>query len=266
MLDHSMPTADSSTPRDAIILHQFLRSHFNEKARWALDWKRIPHRRISHLPGPHMLAIQRMTGQTSTPVLEIGGRFIAGSAAIIDHLDERFPERALLPADPAQRKRALEIQAEFDSEVGPAVRTVIFSAMIDEPGFLCRTFTSDRGPVLQAVYRAVFPLVRAKMARANGVARREDIDRAFEISAGALDRVARETSGRSQLVGSQFSVADLTCAALLAPLVDLEHTDMARPVPVPERVRDLVARFADHGAVAWVRDQYARHRPPPATG
>jgi hypothetical protein len=32
---------------------------------------------------------------------------------------------------------------------------------------------------------------------------------------------------------------------------------------VPERVKAFIGRFADHGAVAWVREQYAHHRPPP---
>lgn len=256
-----MTTTPPRGAQDEIILHQFLRSHFNEKARWALDWKGIPHRRAAHMPGPHMLAINRMTGQTATPVLETGGRFIAGSAAIIEHLEQRFPERALYPADPAQRDEALAIQREFDAEVGPAVRTAIFSVMIDEPAFLCRTFTSDRGAVTQALYRAVFPLVRARMANANGVARKEDIDRAIAIVGQTLDRVARQVEDRGHMVGDGFDVADLTCAALLAPLVELDHPDMRRPAPVPERVRAFVGRFADHDAVAWVREQYARHRP-----
>src|SRR5512145_2481967 len=106
-----------------IVLHQFARSHFNEKARWALDWKRIPHRRRTHFPGPHALALLRLSGQRATPVLVIDGEVIAGSAAILAALDERFPERRLLPADPALAARARDLEARFDAEVGPAVRT-----------------------------------------------------------------------------------------------------------------------------------------------
>ena len=56
-----------------VVLHQFAYSHYNEKVRWALDYKKLPHDRINYLPGPHMGAIKKMTGQTSTPVLEIDG-------------------------------------------------------------------------------------------------------------------------------------------------------------------------------------------------
>jgi glutathione S-transferase len=56
-----------------VVLHQFVASHYNEKARWALDWKGVAHRRITYFPGPHALAMRRLSGQTATPVLVEGG-------------------------------------------------------------------------------------------------------------------------------------------------------------------------------------------------
>ncbi len=37
-------------------------------------------------------AVRAATGETSIPVLVAGGRPVAGEAAILDYLDERFPE------------------------------------------------------------------------------------------------------------------------------------------------------------------------------
>jgi glutathione S-transferase len=85
----------------------FAASHFNEKARWALDWKGLAHRRIAYLPCSHRLPIQRLSGQSQTPVLEMEAAVIAGSAQIIDALERTHPEPALYPADPVQRQRAL---------------------------------------------------------------------------------------------------------------------------------------------------------------
>ncbi len=75
----------------AIVLHQFEFSHFNDKARWALDFKGIEHRRESYLPGPHMFFIRRLSGQAQTPVLAVDNEVIPGSAAIIP----RFTPRTL---------------------------------------------------------------------------------------------------------------------------------------------------------------------------
>jgi glutathione S-transferase len=249
---------------DAVVLHQFAFSHFNEKARWGLDWKGVPHRRETWLPGPHAPGVRRLSGATTTPVLVLDGRAISGSARILEALEERFPERPLFPADPALRRRALEIQERFDREVGPAARTVLFSVLIDEPGYLCRVFAGHRAAPVRALYRATLPIARGMIAKANGTTDRANVERAFEVTRQALDFVAKEAGPGGQLVGDSFSVADLACASLLAVLTQPPHPDMRRPEPMPGRVEALLARFAPHPALQWVHEQYRRHRPPSA--
>jgi glutathione S-transferase len=246
-----------------VVLHQFAASHYNEKARWALDWKGIPHRRRTYFPGPHAPALLRLSGQRTTPVLVLDGRVIAGSAAILAALEERFPERPLVPADPKQAERALAWQAHFDAEVGPAVRTAVFSVLIREPAQLCATFSQGKPAWSSALYRAAFPLARPLIARANGVVDPANIERAFAKSQEALDLVAREVGPSGQLVGDAFSLADLACAALLAPLVSPEHPDMRQPRPRPPALEAFLARFASHPGAVWVREQYRKHRPAP---
>ena len=59
----------AATPR---LLH-FRVSHYNEKVRWALDFKRWAHRRKALVPGFHVAGLQIKTGQRKVPVLEIEG-------------------------------------------------------------------------------------------------------------------------------------------------------------------------------------------------
>jgi len=47
--------------------------------------------------------VVRVSGQELVPVLVDGDRVIADSTAILEHLEERFPERPLYPSDPARR-------------------------------------------------------------------------------------------------------------------------------------------------------------------
>jgi glutathione S-transferase len=245
----------------SVVLHQFLYSHYNEKARWALTWKGVAHERRSYLPGPHMPAIRRLSGQAQTPVLVWDGEVIAGSAAIIDTLEARVPERPLLPEDPDARAEVDALRRYFDDDVGPAVRTALFSAMIADGGYICRMFSEGKSPLVRGLYRATFPLARGLIARGNGVTDPANVERAFEISAQALDRVAERAGRSGQLVGEAFSAADLTAAALLAPLVNVDHPDMSRPRPLPEPVEAFLERWASHPGAAWVRDQYERFRP-----
>jgi glutathione S-transferase len=47
--------------------------------------------------------VARVSGQELVPVLVDGGRVIADSTAILEHLEQRFPKRPLYPSDPARR-------------------------------------------------------------------------------------------------------------------------------------------------------------------
>lgn len=247
-----------------VVLHQFLYSHYNEKARWGLDWKGVRHARKAYLPGPHGPLIARLSGQTQTPVLVLDGTVIAGSARILEELERRRPERPLFPADPALRARAVAVCAELDREVGVAVRTALFSELILEPGYMCGVFSEGKPWAVRALYRLMFPLGRGVIAKANGLVDPANVALSFDVTSHALDRVARDTEATGYLVGDAFTVADLTCASLLAILTSPAHPDMRRPEPVPARVASLLARWESHPAIAWVQEIYRRHRPPRA--
>ncbi|MEM7411403.1 MAG: glutathione S-transferase family protein [Myxococcota bacterium] len=241
-------------------LLMFQRSHFNEKARWALDWKRIPHRRTPFLPGPHGGPIRKLTGQTQVPVLVADGEAIPGSARIIEALEQRHPEPALYPSDSAERERALAIQTHFDDEVGPKIRRAMFSVMVEEPAYLASLFAGHKSAPLRWAYGAVFPLVKAKMKHEMQI-EEPHIGEAFEATRQAFAFVEKEVGPSGYLVGDRFSIADLTAAAILAPGVVVDHPDMHKPASPPPAIREFLARWASLPGAAWVQRMYADHRP-----
>ena len=183
-----------------LVLHQFLYSHFNEKARWALDFKGVPHQRRPYLPGPHRPAMQKLSGQGQTPVLTIGAEVISGSARIIDSLETRYPEPALYPVDPSARTEALALQKRFDEEVGPAVRTALFSVLIDEGGYLTRMFARDASAPVRMLYRGNLPTGAGydrEGQRRNGPGQRSMVIRTYR---GGPCRGGR-ADGRNRLPG-----------------------------------------------------------------
>ncbi|TMB22893.1 MAG: glutathione S-transferase family protein, partial [Deltaproteobacteria bacterium] len=95
------------------VLWHFPISHFNEKARWALDWKRIPHVRralaLSYVPRALWT-----TGQMKLPILLLDGQAIADSTRIIEALERLQPAPPLYPRDEAARQRALALEDFFD--------------------------------------------------------------------------------------------------------------------------------------------------------
>ena len=53
-------------------------------------------------------------------MLEEGGWLLPESVVILEYLEERYPEPALLPADPADRARVRLLVARFDNALGTA--------------------------------------------------------------------------------------------------------------------------------------------------
>lgn len=240
-------------------LFHFQFSHYNEKARWALDYKGVAHVRRSVLPGPHGVQITRLSGQPQVPVLRIGGELVKGSSAIIDSLERSHPEPPLVPADAAERERAFEIREQFDDEVGPAVRMALFFDTLPEPDYLARMFSTGKGTLTRAVYRGMMPLVGLVMKRSMKIDA-EGAARARERTREALDFVAKHAGPEGYLVGRRFSVADLTAASLLMLTTYPPEIQPPLPESPSKTFRAWVARWADHPGTAWVREMFKRHR------
>jgi glutathione S-transferase len=240
------------------VLWQFTASHYNEKARWGLDWKGVPHERRSLLPGAHVPVVMWLTGQKSVPVLRLDGEVIADSTRILAALERRYPDPPLHPADPTARARALELEELFDEEIGPHVRRCLFHVALPDPDFVPALFSQDAGPLARTMFRAAFPIVRTVMRRDMGIDD-EGFARSLARLEAALDRLEREIGPAGYLVGHAFSVADLTAAALLVPLTAPAEFPYAFP-PIPAATREFQARFAARPGVAWARDMYRRHR------
>ena len=254
-------------PEASVELLQFEFSHFNEKARWALDWKGVPHSRTSYLPGPHAPSIKRLTGETTVPVVRFGDQIVSGSARIIDELERRVPEPALYPTDAEERSRALEIQRRFDDTVGPLVRRGLFAALLQTPGYLCWLFARERSLAKRALYRASFPIAQGMMRRSMGISDQASIDEAYRGVEAGLDFVAREAGeSEGQLVGDTFTVADLAAAALLGAAVMPADSPMVLPGPRPAQHTAWLERWTDHPGAAWVRAQFRKHRRAPQAG
>jgi glutathione S-transferase len=247
----------SSTP----VLWQIKVSHYNEKARWALDYKRVPHQRRAPLPlfGSTPAALV-MTGRPTFPVLRLDGRAIGDSTRIVEALEARYPTPPLYPADPAERARALELEDFFDEQLAPYVRRLAFSYVTQQGSkeFL-RGVLPDSSPLTIALLApGGFVTTRATRSRYDATERNRDEARAKILA--AMDRLEAEVGPSGYLVGDAFSVADLTAAALTTPLVRPPERQHLPPIAYPEPLQSFADAIAARPAGLWVLDMYRRHR------
>ena len=236
-------------------------SHYNEKARWALDYKGIAHVRKAPMPGLHgayALVVTR-GAQRRLPVLVLDGRAIGDSTAIIEALEAYRPDPALYPSDPIDRKRALELEDYFDENLAPAVRTVGWFHTLKDPDLVAGSlFTSSPDGRTAQLTKRITPLLKPVMRMDYDVTE-EDAARSVTTIRTAMDRLESELGPSGYLVGEGFTVADLTAASLFTPLICPPERPYAPPPSTPAMVEfrdELEAR--DGGK--WVHEMYARHR------
>jgi glutathione S-transferase len=241
-------------------LRHFRGSHYNEKARWALDYKRAPHKRVSLLPGLHAGEVQKLTGQTATPILRLGDEWVAGSSAIIAALEARYPLPPLYPADAEARAQALAIEQRFDTDWGPRIRRAVFGQILDTPAYIAAIFAAGKNPLERGAFAAAVPMAIPLIKRGNGITGPESIADGEVAFDEAFAFVATQTQRSGYLVGDAFSVADLTAAAFLALALDMAGTPMAQPSPCPDALAVWQQKRAGHAAAAWVKRMYAYHR------
>ena len=244
---------------DVPILWQFTSSHFNEKARWALDFKRIPHIRNSLIPGFHIAVIKPLTGQTQVPVVKLNGTVICGSGAIIDALERAYPEPSLYPADEAERRRALELQTYFDEELGPYIRRWVFFMARDNPEFVREAFASHASAPTRLANRMMSPLIRPLMRRLMDITP-ESSEAAHRKMLEAMDRLEHELRPSGYLVGDRFTVADLTAAALLSPLARPPQFPYRPDLALPEPIAAVRNQLESRPAMQWTLQIYRQHR------
>lgn len=240
-------------------------SHYNEKVRWALDYKGVDHKRRAVPPPAHMAAAYAITrGRGYTlPLLQIDGQAIGDSTDIIASLEERYPDPALYPADPEERRRALELEDFFDEELGPHTRLLGFHEMRSEPEAMAQVAGSMLPGNLKGNERiagAAGQMGKAFAAVRYGSDSEVDADAARKKIVAAFDRLEAELDrgAGEYLVGDRFTVADLTAACLFVPVVRPEGAPEL-PEP-PENYDKFLAPLRGRRGWTWVGDIFAKHR------
>jgi glutathione S-transferase len=238
-------------------------SHFCEKARWALDRAGIDYVERPHLQLVHVFAARFAGGGNTVPVFVTdGGEVLSDSTDILRWADTRIAPASRLYPDGQLGVEAAALEASLDDGFGPAGRLWLYHETLPvvrelQPWALAGVPLWER-----LAFRVTSPLVGAVIRRYLGVdadascAALELVDRVFE------DIAARLSDGRRFLLGDCFTAADLTFAALAAPVLLPERYGSPLPAPalMPSAVAREVNRLRDHSAGGFADRLYREER------
>lgn len=257
-------------------------SHYNEKARWALDLARVPYDEAGYMPLIHQLPVALATrgrgkGQPdqsstrfSTPLLiTADGRQIQDSEKILRYADRLLPEALrLLPSEEAQA-----LATRFHQGLFFHARRYVYAQALGTASLLEKLTDANVGGWQSWAVRGLARWARGtlhKQLNINPEKAARSRDRVLEF-ADDVDRLLAD--GRPFLADDRFTAADLNLACGLS-LVLLVRPDEGYAAVLPplslvppafaELIRELRARPCGQHALRMFREQRGeRLRPMP---
>ncbi|PHS70550.1 MAG: hypothetical protein COB22_07955 [Cycloclasticus sp.] len=239
----------------------FPHSHYCEKARWVLDYKKIAYDPIAIMPGLHMLTVRRYGKRTSVPVLLDGNDAIQGSSEIIDYLEDKCPDNNLTPANAEQLDVCLSIEKDMDKRLGENIRQILYARLLDYPDYIRFCFTYSMSSIKQFMFTLTYPVLKRKIYDTY-VMSDEKVAEARIVFDEALAKIEATISKQPYLLGDTFTRADLSVASMLSLLVlPKEHPFPWDEKEIPDaEIKALFETYADHPVAEWVRNIYRHHR------
>ena len=255
-VEQARGSADGPNHGGAPVLWHLKVSHYNEKVRWALDYKRVPHLRRAETPAPSRdRASAHRWGRS--PYWCSTAQAIGDSSRIIEALERRHPEPPLYPADPGRASRALAIEDFFDEELGPYTRRLVLHTMLPDRELTARAPSPRTSPARRGSCHAR----RSHWCAAGdlGIRPRPRGHRCrrakLRAAGGALSqRAPPQRLSRRRPLHRRRSHA----GALLAPLVAPEQFPYPQPQRRHPRFAEVRAVLTEEGLAEWAREMYAR--------
>jgi glutathione S-transferase len=226
-----------------VILYSYPVSPYAAKVRAILRYKGIAFEEKMVHPMARGI-IKELSGQIAIPFIVDGEKVVADSTRIAAYLDERYPDKPVIPTDPVLRARALLLEEWGDEGLPRAVQPVRWFLPQNADATM-KLFRSGYAP--GALEDAKFKLVGMVLKRSqykkygppSGPRTPAEV---LERLAHTLDIVDGALAETGWLAGPEPSVADFAAWGFLNFLVDLDGWET---VKTRKRVAKLIKSLGD---------------------
>ncbi|WP_293346523.1 MULTISPECIES: glutathione S-transferase family protein [unclassified Microcoleus] len=236
-------------------------SHYCEKVRWALDLLKIPYVEEQHVPAFHR-SVTRKYGGSSVPILVAKSGIFTDSTDILHYLNTlSSSDFCLYPEQAELRREVEELEELFDTRLGVDIRNWGYYYRLDNRQTMRKAWCKGT-PLFERVgFEIAFPFISAKVRQLYSITAEsaalslQGIREVFEI---VNQRLADD---RPYLAGDRLSAADLTFAALAAPVLQpREHPVLVAkieelPIDMAAVIKELQATVAGNHALRLYREQ-----------
>lgn len=206
-------------------------SHYNEKARWALERFQVPYEEEPYMPIFHLWPVfwktllrksqgkkaDRVSSPLSTPVLILeNGTCLCDSSLIVKHVSETY---ATLDTSLYPSAEVVDMEQHLHDKLGPHTRRVAYFYGLSNPALMFKLAEKNVSARQATWFRRVYPLVRGQIMRGLGVTP-ERTEKSMAFIRQEFDAVEKRLAdGRSYLLHDRFTAADLAFACMAAPVL-----------------------------------------------
>lgn len=242
-------------------LYTFTISHFSEKVRWALDYEGIAYVEEPLLPGAHLPVIRRRAPKSTVPLLDDDGRFVQGSAAILEHVHHTRGLPRLMP----MTEEETDLEARADIAFGLGTQRIFYSYLLAMPSVIIDMWAQDAPWWGRAFYRVALPALKPAIRRGYKTDP-ASVERAKDRWRTMITELDERLAKQRYLTNDEGPRrVDLAIAALLAPTVQPPEHVLRWPALPPETDPAFLAflrEFEDGTTWRWVQRMYREHRRP----
>lgn len=227
-------------------------SHYNEKARWALDRFGVDYSESAHLPLLHYPAVfftnhflnssDSVSTRGSTPVLSTPHSILGDSSDILRYVSATFSDAAtsLYPNAEAHR-----LEQQF-SLLGDHTRRIAYFYTLSDH-HLCIRLAELNVPGIEAtLWRWLFPVVRFLLREALRAKPERALKSKAVVEAQFRSVSEQLNDGKRYLCGNQFTAADIAFACMAAPALLVEQPEgYSARLPYRQEVPPEFAQWAN---------------------
>lgn len=240
-------------------LFVFTISHFCEKARWALDAMQIEYELRVIAPGAHIKAAKKLgLERGSTPFLDTSEGVVQGSGAIIDWAEAHANSSALTNA--VNTTEISDIESRLDQTLGVHMRRWYYSeAIIEHPKLVKPIFLQDISMWEKFMFSLAWPTIQKLMIKHMDLGAEQGAE-SFNIVKQELAWLETLLEDKPYLLGENFSRADITAAALIAPMIKPDSHPCSQYIQHPPLITQQCLELENNRVCQWVKKMYAQHR------
>ncbi len=194
-------------------------SHYCEKVRWALDYLNVEYIEEHHAPPFHRVHTKKYGGVT-VPVLVTEQQNFCDSTDILRYLNSIAPEdKKLYPNDIKLRKEVEQLEELFDSQLGVATRCLGYYFALQNSWKVPLIWTKGTSWSEKIGCILSFPMI-VKMLKHSYQVNETQKNIALQNIKNIFSIVDKKLAPEKKyLVGDKISAADISFAALAAPLL-----------------------------------------------